>query len=267
MRLLRVYNLKGAILRSYRLIVVVPCYNETNRLKSQVFIDYLKSHPGIHFLFVNDGSTDGTEALLLELQRELPDKVHLLSLPENVGKAEAVRNGLITGLKLHPDFIAYWDADLATPLEEISPMMSLLGSQPKIDIVIGARVKLLGFEIKRRMIRHYLGRLFATCASMILKMGVYDTQCGAKIFRVTPQIESVFAKKFSSRWVFDVELIARFIRQSSDNRSKIHELPLKSWADIGGSKVHPRDFIRAFFELLVIYYKEARFYRPSKKSS
>jgi hypothetical protein len=56
----------------------------------------------------------------------------------------------------------YWDADLATPLEMIPKFCEILESTGK-HMVIGSRVRLLGRNVQRRAIRHYLGRLFDLC--------------------------------------------------------------------------------------------------------
>jgi dolichyl-phosphate beta-glucosyltransferase len=79
--------------------------------------------------------------------------------------------------------------------------------------------------------RHYLGRLFATVASQVLHLPVYDTQCGAKLFRVTDDARAIFAQPFSVNWTFDVEIIARVqaLRPEAKRPSGsnvIYELPL-----------------------------------------
>jgi hypothetical protein len=131
-------------------------------------------------------------------------------------------------------------------------------------------VQLLGRDIRRSAVRHYLGRVFATCASRTLRLPVYDTQCGAKMFRVSPRMLTVFSRPFLSRWVFDVEILARMVRGGlCDRRSNddvpVCELPLRAWRDVQGSKLRGRDFVRAAWELLQIYRKYGRV-RPRSPS-
>lgn len=237
--------------------VVIPCYNEAERLDRDMFRAYLKDHPDTAFVFVNDGSTDRTGSLLQELKNELPGQVEVLEQQPNAGKAEAVRVGLRHALgRPGGAYAGFWDADLATPLAAIDDLLSVFSDYPEVEIVFGARVKLLGRRIERQPVRHYLGRVFATCASIILKLPVYDTQCGAKLFRVTPELAQVLEQPFYSRWIFDVEVIARFLQiYKSQNRnvhSLFYEFPLYCWKDIAGSKLRASDFLRAVKDLLII---------------
>ena len=153
-------------------------------------------------------------------------------------------------------YTGFWDADLATPLTSIPDLLAKL-ARPEIQMVFGARVRLLGREIQRKAARHYLGRVFATVVSLLLRLPIYDTQCGAKLFRITPEFEQILAKPFLSRWIFDVEILARFISRHKGHRAYVHdaiyEFPLHEWTDVAGSKVGSLDFIKAFGELLTIY--------------
>jgi len=191
--------------------IVIPCYNEAARFPVARFRQFAAAHPEIHFLLVDDGSTDGTAAMLEEARRGLEDQVRVRHQPQNGGKGEAVRAGILQALASAPRAVGFWDADFATPLESIAPLRAILDERPEVDMVFGARVKLLGRQIERRALRHYLGRIFATVVSNLLKLPIYDTQCGAKIFRVTPLTARLFDRPFSSRWVFDVEIIARYL--------------------------------------------------------
>ena len=238
--------------------IVIPCYNEAARLPVDAFVDHAKSHPECDFVFVDDGSRDSTLALIRGLEQRDPQHFRAIHQPSNQGKAEAVRVGMQSAFEAGARLAGYWDADLATPLSEIARMQRVLEREPSIEIVFGSRVQLLGREIRRSVLRHYLGRIFATAASVSLGLPVYDTQCGAKLFRVDATTRALFAEPFSSRWVFDVELIARLIaaRRGSDLPAAIdviYELPLERWIDVPGSKVRPTDFLRALFEMWRIH--------------
>jgi putative flippase GtrA len=201
---------------------------------------------------VNDGSSDATLSVLENLAQKQGDRVRVLDVQPNQGKAEAVRRGM--ALAMEGDFahVGFWDADLATPLDAIAVFVAVFERLARVDVVFGARVGLLGRDIERNTMRHYAGRLFATAASNVLALPVYDTQCGAKIFRNTPENRAMFAERFGSRWIFDVELVARYC-QTRPGLVGIYELPLDRWRDVGESKVRGIDFIRAIGEMLIIY--------------
>jgi dolichyl-phosphate beta-glucosyltransferase len=246
-----------------RCTIVVPCYNEADRLPAEKFVEFLHRQRGITFLFVNDGSKDNTLEVLERLQRACGPRVEVLHKPKNAGKAEAVRDGMLHAIHLgNSAFVGFWDADLATPLGAISRLLGELTGNPRFLMVFGARIRLLGRHVHRKALRHYLGRVFATVVSLILRLPIYDTQCGAKIFRVTPELAQVLSQPFITRWVFDVEILARFIALDSGGRQRLHdsiyEFPLESWEDIEGSKVKPGDFLLAFLDTFRIYRKYLR---------
>jgi dolichyl-phosphate beta-glucosyltransferase len=214
-----------------RVCLIVPCYNEAARLDLARFED-AAARGTVSFVFVDDGSTDGTGDML---RARATDRMHVMSLERNAGKAEAVRQGMLRAAGLpgyaHLDWIGFWDADLSTPLAEVA----LLTAFPAFcgvdaDAVIGSRVLRLGSRVRRRPIRHVLGRLFATASTLLLRTGAYDTQCGAKLFR--PAVAArCFAEPFVTRWIFDVEILIRL------NDAVILECPLREWVDVGGSKI------------------------------
>ncbi len=240
--------------------IVVPCYNEAARLDLEAFKSFAAREPGIGFLFVNDGSSDGTLARLRELEANDRESFAVLDLPRNVGKAEAVRAGLCVAFKSNAEYVGYWDADLATPLDEIARFAAVLERLPKVELVFGARVQLLGRTVQRSQLRHYLGRVFATAVSQVLGLAIYDTQCGAKLMRRTPPLAALFATRFCVNWTFDVEILARLIQSRALSglapaSEAVYELPLECWHDVAGSKVRPIDFFVAFFEVARIWYR------------
>jgi len=241
-------------------MIVVPCYNEELRLPADQFLRFL-CQSQVGFVFVDDGSRDRTIDRLERLRAGHEDRVFVLRLPANRGKAEAVRAGLNFALDQNAEYAGFWDADLATPLDAIPQFLSVLAARPELDMVFGSRVKLLGRKVQRKPSRHYLGRVFATVVSTMLRLPIYDTQCGAKIFRVRRQTRGLVAEPFLTRWVFDVELLARYIRQLGSPQlaaQGIYEFPLDVWEDVGGSKIRPFDFLAAFRDVVSIYWKYLR---------
>lgn len=240
-------------------VIVVPCYNEAHRLDVEAFLGYASTRRDISFLFVDDGSRDGTGDVLASLCRRLPDRLRSLTLERNCGKAEAVRRGVLAALESHPPLVGFWDADLATPLDAIDSLLAAVTGEPgRIEIAMGSRVRLLGRHIARNPVRHYVGRVFATAASLVLGIAVYDTQCGAKLFRATHNTAALFAEPFRSRWIFDVELIARRLEgftpaERARADELIVEVPLQRWVDVAGSKVRLGDALLAAWELTRIY--------------
>jgi len=252
-------------------IVVVPCYNEAKRLDLATFGDFLTRLSGISLLLVDDGSVDDTSRLLEQLRQRHPRQVFTLRLAANVGKAEAVRRGVQLALRRRPAMVGYWDADLATPLEAIPRFQALLCERPELVLVMGSRVALLGRQIRRRWTRHLLGRAFATAASLVLGLPVYDTQCGAKLLRVTPQIAELFRQPFRTRWVFDVEILARMVVSARHEfrpaDELIYEYPLDEWQDVRGSRLKSRDFVTAALDLAAIGWRYTLLGAPGTEST
>jgi dolichyl-phosphate beta-glucosyltransferase len=219
--------------------IIVPTFDEARRLDTAAFERFLGTRDGARLLFVDDGSTDGTDTLLERLATRYP-RASVLPLAQNSGKAEAVRCGIVAALDDGAEVVGYWDADLSTPLGAISALLEVLESDPALVSVIASRVRMLGTNIDRRATRHYTGRVFATVASLALGIAVYDTQCGAKLFRATPAVRDAFPRPFRSPWAFDVEILDRLLvpGTSTDEASHlIREVPLTVWRDKPGSKL------------------------------
>lgn len=232
--------------------IIIPCYNEENRLPLDKFKTFVEEHQNCSLLFVNDGSKDNTLEVLNSFAKE-HQAISVLNLNKNSGKAEAVRQGILHAIKTNPDFVAFYDADMATPAEDLYAMIELASKQ-SYYMVIGSRILRLGGDIERTFMRGILGRIFANVASRVLcGLRVYDTQCGAKVFRTTIA-QQIFEKPFITNWIFDIELFARLIKQYGieEMYKKVYEYPLSEWRDVHGSKVKKMDFIRQIFDMYKI---------------
>ena len=234
------------------LTVVVPCYNEAERLDELPLLAFLDGCAEASLLFVDDGSTDATAARLAALAARRPARIEVLSLRPNGGKAEAVRRGMLMALGRSAALVGYLDADLSTPPGELFRLRAAF-ERPGVAAVLGARVALLGTDIERSAVRHYLGRVFASAASIVLQARVYDTQCGAKLFRTSPALDAALATPFLSRWAFDVELLGRLLTGGPASAplplTAIVEVPLTTWHDVKGSKLSPVAMARTLADL------------------
>jgi glycosyltransferase involved in cell wall biosynthesis len=212
------------------IFIIVPCYNEADRLIKTI-PEFLNSP--FRFVFVNDGSTDGTKQFL---EKNITHRDYVLTLEKNSGKAEAVRSGMLFLKTLNEysdiEWAGFWDADMSTPVSEAQDFISYANEHGDADAVYGSRVLKLGSTIKRLLSRHLLGRVYCTITSICLKLDCYDSQCGAKLFRKST-LDKAFSEPFISRWIFDLEIIKRL------SGFKQIEYPVTRWEDVKGSKISP----------------------------
>ena len=255
-------------MRKSKLILVVPCYNEARRIPLNLFERFLSHHEDISVCFVDDGSTDSTHEMLATFVRRNIESSCLVALPKNTGKAEAVRIGIREILQQVTSclYIGYWDADLATPLEQSVDFLTLIEGNSMILAVIGSRWVHLGSHIERNFLRNVIGMMMAAIIASYLKLNLHDSQCGAKIFRA-PIAREIFSVRFVSRWLFDVELFKRLKQflalQLKVNETVImnmycREVPLRCWRDVPDSKLHLSDSLKIFFELIRIAWSYRR---------
>lgn len=219
------------------------------------YSNFLVNTQNAQICFVNDGSTDNTLNILQEVQQKFPEKVHVMSMAQNSGKAEAVRAGInYANQHFQHQYIGYLDADLAATLEEFVELEGFMTD--KIVFCFGSRIQKIGSRIDRDFKRFLIGRIIATFISSGLELKVYDTQCGCKLFSKEIS-EKLFQESFISKWLFDVELFFRMIQLFGREKvlDKMFEVPLKVWVEKGNSKVKLTYFFKLWFDLYTIVKK------------
>jgi dolichyl-phosphate beta-glucosyltransferase len=235
-----------------RTVIVVPCYNEAERLDRGEMLR-LSGHAEVWL--VDDGSRDDTRAVADAIAAASDGRVRSLANEHNLGKAETVRRAMLRAADEGSAVVGFLDADLATPVDEMLDLIRAL-EESGGEAVIGARVALSGRDIQRQARRHYFGRVFSTIASLSMGAVIYDTQCGAKLFRTGPALRAALSEPFRSRWAFDVELLGRMLIGAPGvppvPADRIVEHPLRRWHDVAGSKLTARDMWKTGAELLLI---------------
>jgi len=233
--------------------VVIPCYNEALRIKKIEFFNYIDRYPSYHLCFVNDGSTDNTLEVLNKLAEDRPDNISVYDCPQNGGKAEAVRQGMLHLAKDKEfNFIGFLDADLSTDLSDFDGLVQTL-SNSKFKMVNGSRIARMGADIHKDGARQIISKTINLIIRKILGMPFQDTQCGAKV--MTPDLARiVFQQKFLTRWLFDVEIFMRLKKKFGQKEAvaMLCEQPLKRWVHEDGSKLSMKDSIKILGQLMQI---------------
>ena len=252
------------------LTLIVPFFNESERWLEDYWND-ATSLKDVQWIFVNDGSTDDTKTLIDEFCNRHPN-AYAIHLPQNSGKAEAVRVGMLFAFE-NPSSdlqgIGFVDCDGAFTVNEIERVSQIfklkMHEHDGFDALWTARIALAGRSVSRSNFRHYVGRVIATIISSNLRDLPYDTQSGFKIFVASQNLKQHLSSPFKTRWFFDVELLLRWNLWNSKSM-KIWEEPLLAWNDVAGSKVKLRQTIGIIKELLTINQLK-KFISRSKKLS
>lgn len=236
--------------RPEKIAVIIPCYNEAQRLALDAFVEFARETDDLRLIFVDDGSKDQTISLLCGAIAALPDKIDALVMKQNGGKAEAVRQGLKFAAKRGHEYIAFLDADLATPIDAVLDFASIADRMPEIDVVFGSRKGGLGHRVYREFHRKIISRVCATLGRLATGLPISDTQCGAKLFRNTPAFWRALENPFTAGWLFDVELFLRISDPDKKKRNKFFEFPVIEWTEIAGSKIKTSDVVKSGFKML-----------------
>jgi dolichyl-phosphate beta-glucosyltransferase len=241
--------------------IILPAYNEEARLGPALdeLFAYLCSRPSdvlpevINVVVVDDGSTDGTAALVRARSefiagaeqpapRDCP-ALRLLTVPHG-GKGSAVRAGMLT---TEGDALVFADADMATPPDQLPKLVAALEAA---DVALGSRIQPDGSDMRATQppFRRLVGRIFRLAAQVWVTGPVKDTQCGFKGFRGSVA-RDLFGRLRITSIVFDVDLI--YLARKRDYRIAI--VPVV-WADRRGSRMHARPMLalRVAFDLVRI---------------
>lgn len=241
---------KDVVIQKRCVGVVIPCYNEEDRLLSTAFLNFIDKNSGYHLCFVNDGSKDNTLQVLNKLKEGREDFITVYDCEKNGGKAEAVRLGMLH-MADHKDldYIGFLDADLSTDLTDFDELVSTIENSD-YKIVSGSRISRMGANITKESARKIISLTVNFIIRKILSMDFKDTQCGAKIFH-KDVINICFRDQFITQWIFDVEIFKRVTHYFGIERAKeiLCEKPLKRWVHADGSKLSMKDSVKIIGQL------------------
>ncbi len=211
--------------------MVVPCYNEEQRLPRTVeqierYLDAKKAP--YELILVDDGSADGTRQVM-DAAAARHDGVRVEALPRNRGKGRALAVGVASATG---DEILLTDADLSTPIEELDKLQAALSNGA--GVAIGSRaLRDSRVEVSQPFYRVLMGKAFNLIVQVVLLPGIWDTQCGFKLFRADVAHE-VFAGLSTDGFGYDPEVLYR----ARKHGVKIAEVPVV-WRNSAPTKVSP----------------------------
>lgn len=241
------------------LSVVIPAYNEAHRLPRTLhrLAEYFReasprwgvSLDAIEVIVVDDGSDDGTGRVAQAFSDRLP-KIRILYNSPNRGKGFAVRYGMLSA---QGKFRLFSDADLSTPIEEVEKLLSPVRGE-ECDIAIASRgLPQSILEVRQPFIREMLGRLFNLVVQALATPGIWDTQCGFKLFR-DEVAERLFQTQRLDGFAFDVEVL--FLARKFGYRIK--EIPVR-WRNDPNTKVRTlQDGLKMLWDVLQIRWNDLR---------
>ena len=251
------------------LTVVIPAYNEQNRLPTALakVLDWLNAQAyHSEVLVVDDGSEDDTlEAIRRTLADQPGDRaeeavcqVKVIANPHR-GKAYTVRSGVLEG---QGQFILFSDADFSTPIEDVTKLLPFL--EEGFDVVIGSREGKGAHRFDEPFYRHLMGRVFNLLVKVVTASPFEDTQCGFKAFnraaahdlfgRVRLYGDQTGPVHGAMVTGFDVEIL--FLARKLGYR--VREVPV-NWYHVNGSKVNPvKDSLRMISDILRVRLNDLR---------
>lgn len=237
-----------------KVLICIPCYKESKRLapflEQILALDQALPYQ-LNIRFLDDGSGPEEQqkfaAYMESAQKQFKHfQIGSQLFATNRGKGAVLRDGFSYGLTENFNIVGFSDGDGATPFYEILAMIEELRAAPALQVLIGSRIKCLGKTVERSYKRHLSGRIFATLLSNIFNIPVYDSQCGAKLFKTTVLSSEVLKTCYDQRWLFDTQLLILLYKGGVAIRERMVD-----WADVPGSKVNLlKDSYRMFMGLL-----------------
>src|SRR6202163_466982 len=213
------------------LSIVIPAYNEEQRLPRTVeqIERYLGSRQlDYELIIVDDGSSDGTRQVMDAAAARNP-KIRLEALPSNRGKGGALAAGVAVA---RGEKVLVTDADLSTPIEELETLDAALRAGAG-EAIASRAVRGSQIEVPQPVYRVLMGKVFNLIVQAVLLPGIWDTQCGFKLFRADVA-HAAFARLTTDAFGFDPEVFDR----ANKRGVRIAEVPVV-WRNSAPTKVIP----------------------------
>jgi glycosyltransferase involved in cell wall biosynthesis len=217
------------------IIVTIPAFNESKNLRNcveKLLQATSRFEDDFRIIIAEDGSTDGTDQIAQELEREYPQVTHLHS-SYKLGKGLALTRAFT---QTDGDIYAFIDCDLATSMKFFPKLINSI--KDGNDLALGSRY-IEGAEINRVALRDTASKIYNSLVRFMFGDQVFDHQIGFKAFS-NRIIKEVLTECDSKGWFWDTEIIVR----SKKKNYKIIEFPVK-WNEKSNGKSQLKMVINA----------------------
>ena len=162
-------------------IVIIPTYNEKENIEKMIR-KVFSLEKAFDLLIIDDGSPDGTAAIVKSLQPEFPERLQILERPGKLGLGTAYITGFNWALQRHYDYIFEMDADFSHNPDDLIRLYQAC-SEDGADLAIGSRyisgVNVVNWPISRVLLSYFASKYVQFISGLKIK----DTTAGFKCYR------------------------------------------------------------------------------------
>ena len=234
------------------LSIIVPIYNEKEGLDETIreLVRLLDADNNFECILVNDGSDDGTEQILNQLQK---DRFSVLNHARNQGYGRAIKTGIEASSS---DYIAITDADTTYPVHRLPEMLNIT-LERRLDMLVGART---GPKIYIPLLRRPAKWMLTKLANYLTMQEIPDINSGLRIMKkdVVEQFTNILPDGFSLSTTITLAMLT--------NKFQVDYLPINYAKRDGKSKIRPLRDTLNFIKLIlrtILYFDPLRIFVPA----
>lgn len=242
-------------------IVIIPTYNERENIENIIRAVFALEH-GFHILVIEDGSPDGTAAIVRSLQQEFPERLFMVERKGKLGLGTAYIAGFKWALQRNYEYVFEMDADFSHNPQDL-PRLYRACSEEEADVAIGSRyvsgVNVVNWPMGRVLMSYFASKY----VRLITGLPIHDTTAGFVCYRRrvlrTIDLDSIRFKGYA----FQIEM--KFTAYKCG--FKIKEVPVIFInRELGTSKMDSSIFGEAIFGVIRLKWNSFFHKYPTEKT-
>jgi len=231
-----------------KISIIIPAYNEAGHIQATIE-ETMKTFNEFgcpwELIVIDDGSSDNTFEVLLELSRKYPQQLIVKKNPFNFGKGRAMKKALHY---LSGDYVVFLDADLDLHPLQVQTLFDIMRLD-NADIVIGSKLhpnSVVDYPLERRIISF----IYYLVVKVLFGLPCHDTQTGIKLFKAEV-LRKVFHRILVKKFAFDLEILVN----ANHLGYKIMEAPVVLRSQRRYGRIGFKVMFATFWDTLAIFYR------------